>query len=665
MSINRKAILERYQPTHEGIWDHYAPFSVGNGDFAFTVDGTGLQSAWLDEGGVTPTLTMSNFGWHRYPDAERDYSALRLKEYDANGRSVGYMTEADGQEKLFDDLRKSPHKFNLAKIGLSLPQWKANPDRSTVFSGITNLKQVLNIYEGVIYSSYHLNDTLVEVETFVHPNRNIIGLAIRSSLLQTTASVDLSFPYPSHQISGSDWSKSASHTSTLKGNTIFRKVDETKYALTINTNDSITITKEDEHRFLIRSDQDALHLLIEYTIDGKESEELSFVQAKAECLAHWACFWQSGGFVSFEGSRDVRADELQRRVLLSQYLLAIQSLGSLPPAETGLTCNSWYGKFHLEMHPWHALYTTVWGKEELLERSLWWYESVLPSARERAKQQGYLGARWAKMTEIDGSDAPSTIGCLLCWQQPHLILFATLLKRANRAIDRYLPLIEETITFMIDYLQERGDTYAIGSPVIPAQENHDPLDVLNPSMEVEYWYWALASGFELLEEAGYAIGDEWKRIHEKIALPPHNGEVYLAHENCFDTYGAFAQDHPSFLFAFGFIPGQRIDKTMMENSLKKTITTYDLLSMWGWDFPAMAMTAASLGLKKEAIDLLLLDAPKNAYTKSGHNVQADRFDLPLYLPGNGALLLALAVMIQHNSFGEGWVVRTESLRPYF
>ena len=664
MSINRKAILDRYQPSHEGQWDHFSPFSVGNGDFAFTVDGTGLQSAWIEEDAVTPTLTMSNFGWHRYPKASRDYSKLRFQEFNANGRRVGYMTDSTGQENLFNDLRQSPHKFNLGKIGLSLPEWAPNPDYKMVFKEVRNLKQVLNIYEGIIYSSYHLDDTPVEVETFVHPKRNIIGIRIRSALLKTKMGVEISFPYPSHHITGSDWNKRDAHQSILQSYSIKRVLDETEYTVSITACEGMTITEKEPHRFVVQGDKESLHLLVEYMFDEEKKEGLSFALAKAECLAHWALFWQSGGFVSFEGSQDERASELQRRVLLSQYLLAIQCLGTLPPAETGLTCNSWYGKFHLEMHPWHSLFAAVWSKEDLLERSLWWYESVLQSAKDRAQQQGYAGARWAKMTEPDGSDAPSAIGCLLCWQQPHLILFTTLLCRSGRQIDRYLPLIEETLAFMIDYLQERDGIYSIGPPVIPVQENHNPKDVLNPTMEVEYWYWALQAGFNLLEQEGINIPDSWKEIHSKIALPPHNGEVYLAHEYCSETYGAFAQDHPSFLFAYGFIPGIRIDKAMMKNSLKKTIETYDFRSMWGWDFPAMAMTAASLDLGTEAIELLLLNAPKNTYTRNGHNAQADRADLPLYLPGNGALLLAVAVMIQHDSFKEGWVVQSENLHPY-
>ncbi len=59
----------------------------------------------------------------------------------------------------------------------------------------------------------------------------------------------------------------------------------------------------------------------------------------------------------------------------------------------------------------------------------------------------------------------------------------------------------------------------------------------------------------------------------------------------------------------------------------------------------MAMTAARLGKPELALDLLLMDSPKNTYTSNGHNAQRPKEDLPpLYLPGNGALLLALALM---------------------
>jgi hypothetical protein len=56
----------------------------------------------------------------------------------------------------------------------------------------------------------------------------------------------------------------------------------------------------------------------------------------------------------------------------------------------------------------------------------------------------------------------------------------------------------------------------------------------------------------------------------------------------------------------------------------------------------IAMTATRLGAPRQAIDILLKNGPNNGYKLNGHNPQ--RGDLPVYLPGNGALLAAVALM---------------------
>ena len=83
---------------------------------------------------------------------------------------------------------------------------------------------------------------------------------------------------------------------------------------------------------------------------------------------------------------------------------------------------------------------------------------------------------------------------------------------------------------------------------------------------------------------------------------------------------------------------------MMLATLEKVLDSWMFEHMWGWDFPVMAMTAARLGKPDTAIDILLMDSPKNTYLPNGHNKQGDKSDLPLYLPGNGGLLIAAAMM---------------------
>jgi len=82
------------------------------------------------------------------------------------------------------------------------------------------------------------------------------------------------------------------------------------------------------------------------------------------------------------------------------------------------------------------------------------------------------------------------------------------------------------------------------------------------------------------------------------------------------------------------------------------------------------MTAARLGLKVKAIDALLMDMHTNTYLVNGHNYQDQR--LRIYMPGNGGLLTAIAMMCagwdgsSEKKPGipkrKDWVVRWEGLK---
>jgi hypothetical protein len=65
-------------------------------------------------------------------------------------------------------------------------------------------------------------------------------------------------------------------------------------------------------------------------------------------------------------SLDSRAKELERRVVLSLYLVGAQEAGFVFTSESGLIQNSWAGKFHMEMKMWHTAHFAVWGRPELL-----------------------------------------------------------------------------------------------------------------------------------------------------------------------------------------------------------------------------------------------------------------------------------------------------------
>ena len=103
-------------------------------------------------------------------------------------------------------------------------------------------------------------------------------------------------------------------------------------------------------------------------------------------------------------------------------------------------------------------------------------------------------------------------------------------------------------------------------------------------------------------------------------------------------------DHPSMVYALGPVPAtDLVEPEVIRATLHDVLADWDWASTWGWDYPALAMTATRLHEPETAIAVLLRETPKNAFSRNGHNRQTG--SLPLYLPGNGGLLAALALMV--------------------
>jgi hypothetical protein len=516
--------------------------------------------------------------------------------------------------------------------------------------------------------------------------------------------IGVKFPYGSHKKSGADFDAELLHQTKASLHkkhdfVLEHHLDGTRYTVQIRGNDNAymngCLNTVNVHG---GSASDAIELAIRFTPDvipvldalpePPPKRLQSFDTARAACVAFWEKYWTTGGAIDFSGSTDSRAGELERRIVLSQYLIAIQSRGSLPPAETGHTCNSWYGKFHLEMHYWHTAHFALWGRVGELKKSLAYYKKILPVARKIAASQGYAGARWPKMCDPTGSNTPSSVAVLLLWQQPHPIMLAELCYRAYPRKDflrEYRDIIVESAEFMCSFAHFEPQTdgagcgrYVLGAPYIPAQERHDPRAVLNAAYEVEYFRWGLRQANIWLERLGEPPRADFAEVAEKLAVPTIKDGLYLAHENCPGTFTTlpFYTDHPSMLAMYGILNSEKIDRAVMSATLDKVLEVWDKTTFYGWDFPMMAMTACRLGRREDAVRLLLLDSPKNTYLPNGHNRMEGDAALPLYLPGNAGLLLAVAMMsagyddtgsiadTAAPGFPEGWTVRTEGLKKY-
>ncbi len=632
--IDRRTLAERHSPVLRGF-DGGTPLSVGNGEFAFTVDTTGLQTFPQLYDDKMPLCTLSQWGWHTAPGGG---GTLRLEEYDTFGRPVGYPTSSKGQQELFNWLRENPHRLHLGRVGFAIDQ----PGE------VTAAEQRLDLWSGILHSGFTWKGRRVAVETACHPDADAVAVTVRNG-----PAVRIEFPYGSGAVNAADWGKPERHRSTLAGDTIERKVDGTRYSVKVGGNGELKQVAA--HRFELGAKSERLDFVFACSRAGRKPTlpEHTFEEARRV----WGGFWKNGAALEIPGNR-----EMERRVVLSQYQTAINCAGSMPPQETGLVCNSWFGKFHLEMHFWHAAHFAVWGRAPLLERSLAWYGTILPSAREKARSQGYAGARWPKMTSPDGRDSPSPIGPLLIWQQPHPIVLADLCYRAQpgrERLERYRDVVFESAEFMSSYAHWDGRRYVLGPPVIPAQENHPPRETWNPTFELEQWAHGLEIAQQWRERLGLQRNPKWEDVRTKLAALPAKDGVYLAHENCPQTFTDRNRDHPSMLGALGVLPGKKVDRETMRRTLRKVMAEWKWADTWGWDFPMVAMTAASLGERQLAADILLMDTPKNTWLANGHNWQ--RANLPLYLPGNGGLLLAVAQMAALRAFPDAWQAREEGL----
>jgi protein-glucosylgalactosylhydroxylysine glucosidase len=705
-SIDRQALVTRHDVVLRQF-DAGNPLTVGNGGFAFTVDATGLQTFPEAFEHTIPLGTLSDWGWHTFPNTNGwSIDTFRFAEFpDLSGRLVPYADAPHNQQTPeIKWLRANPHRLHLGQIGFVLTHADGSPART---NDLTDIEQTLDLWNGGIISHFKFDGQPVEVHTVCDPKLDAIAVRVKSPLLKTgRLAIQIHFPYGTGETKTADWSRPDAHE-TLWNQPgpnqagFFRKLDNDDYFAAVKWTDGATLTNVAKHQFIIRPGTGApgtvraqtggtahqaepvpgsLELVCAFSPAHLKTKDLpAFAEAKQAAQIHWNHFWQTGGAVDLSGSKDPRWVELERRIVLSQFLTAIQNAGEYPPAETGLTYNTWEGKFHLEMHWWHEAHFALWDRLPLLEKSLGWYQKILPRAKATAQKQGYTGARWPKMTSPGGAESPSPVGPFLIWQEPHPIFCAELCYRAHgdrAALEKYRDIVFATADFMASYAawDEKTKRYVLGPTLQCAQEIFPKTSTFNPTFELTYWRWGLETAQRWRERLGLSRDEKWDAVLKNLAQPPVSGGKYLFAETAPDSYTnpRWNKDHPAVLGALSFVPGPDIAPETMRNTFDWVWKNWNWPDTWGWDYPMLAMCAARLGETERAVDALLLDTPKNHWALNGQVYQ--RPGLTIYLPANGGLLYATAMMAagwegapKRNAPGfpdnGQWIVRWENLHP--
>ncbi|MBB4659578.1 hypothetical protein [Parvularcula dongshanensis] len=719
--IDREALVARHAVTLERI-DPHAAVMVGNGSLALSLDVTGLQGLRDAYAEHSPLLTEAQWAWHSFPNPEGYALDDAMKPIEVGGRSYDYpyiedWAEADANPAI-GWLRENPHRYSLGRLSFRLADGAEGEGRALSEEDVEDARQTLDLWSGTATSTFAIQGEPVVVSTRVHPDADVVLVEISSPLIEARQlGIDLAFPYVAKNLNPdpADWSSPDRHTTRLEeadGRILLeRRLDADGYAASLVTEGATTPRLAEPHRVAIRPNAktDTLRIALAF---GPDAAALPTVEDFGEMVAAsdaaWAAFWEEGGAVDLSGTDDPRAAELERRIVLSQYLTRVNGGTKLIPQEEGLYSNSWNGKFHHEMHWWHAAHFALWGREELLAPSLDWYRETLPMARERAAHYRREGAWWPKMTGDDARESPSTINPFIMWQQPHPIALAELLYRASPSrsvLEENAEVVFATADLLASFLTETEEgVLRLGPPVIPVQENWPAKTTYDPAFELAYWAYGLRTAQVWRERIGREPEPSWQAALDGLPPLPMAAGLYLpvggeesfwtdvdkdACANGIGTTGGATmsgpapdhdchnRDHPSFLMAVGMIPGTDVDAEAMRRTMDATDRLWDFRQTWGWDFPMLAMTAARLGEPERALNYLMMDAANNQYGVTGmtpryHLAETGWVrDADTYFPSNGSLLAAVALMAagwdgsegDAPGFPEDWVVRHEGLNP--
>ena len=205
-----------------------------------------------------------------------------------------------------------------------------------------------------------------------------VAFEIESGLIASgVLQVELDFPYPpihttryKYEVFVGVYDFPLNHTTSIAepsetmqtgGTHIYHEMQETKYfvnlrwpsgsALCLSKDQSQGSTAATAHRYTLG--------LAQHTTHNASSSSLSFTALfskdrytpdlpsaiRQRNAVGWHDYWNEGAFVDLTESSNPNSTELQRRIILSQYHVRVNSAATgQSPQESGLMNNGWYGK---------------------------------------------------------------------------------------------------------------------------------------------------------------------------------------------------------------------------------------------------------------------------------------------------------------------------------
>ncbi|KAJ5109126.1 hypothetical protein N7456_005801 [Penicillium angulare] len=673
----REHVVRSFNP-HRNASSSTTPLQVGNGNFAFGVDITGLQT-------FSHFATESSWAWHNFSlpttpgqTSPSDFTGL---DWWTHGRLVNYDMPNPAENDISNWLIENPQRLSIANIGLHFSEGNVTEEQLLFKS------QDLDIWEGTIRSTFRYKGSDVSVQVWCHPDDPIVGIEIKSDLLDS-GDLGVSFDFPTSDINKFDapyvgvWNDTADSTALMESTS---STASFKHTLDSNINGlgikwsgkgSVSGPSPGTNRFVLKSSGSKVVQLVAVFRPGNDTRYSfpTYNNIASASREWWADYWTSGAFVDLSATKNTNATELQRRIILSQYLVAVNEASYNPPQESGTIPPRL-----LEMFLWHSLQFARWGHYDLLSRSApSTYKRFLQSSIDRATQQGYAGARWGKMTDPTGRSAPGEINALLIWQQPHVMHFAEYFYREfpnHDTLEEWDEVVTATADFMASYAWWNQSTkvYDLGPPMYPVSENTSPNVTINPTFELAYWRFGLDIAIQWKERQGITVPGAWATVRDNLAPLPIIDDAYAVYEgipNMWQPNTTTVQDHPAMAGVYGLLPppstGPPLNITSMRHTASLIKELWDFGDSYGWDFSMLAMNSLRLGDVDQAIAYLLDEY--YVFDDAGYAEGGSRVPTP-YMPDAGGLLLAAAMMAggwdgdEGPHFPENWNVVVEGFSP--
>ncbi|RZL32292.1 MAG: hypothetical protein EOP35_20340, partial [Rubrivivax sp.] len=186
--IDRAAVVARHAVRNSGVNPESA-LTVGNGDFAVTVDATGLQTLeriYYDNG--LPLETRNSWSWHSFPNPENLRFEDTLAPAPFFGRQILYPTQQNTPAGRY--YRENPQPMPLGQFQFTL---HGEPLRTEDIAGV---QQTLDLWTGIVTSRLLVRGQPLEVTTAAHGSAAVLAVQARSTLIASgELQVRLRFPY--------------------------------------------------------------------------------------------------------------------------------------------------------------------------------------------------------------------------------------------------------------------------------------------------------------------------------------------------------------------------------------------------------------------------------------------------------------------------------------